>query len=56
MPKKMDGLKKCLLLLNEKDLEQAKQIVVERDVRNLAVVGNTSAFIRYLIQQFIKGN
>lgn len=55
MPKKIDGLKKCFLLLNEKDLEQAKQIAVKRDIRNLAIVGNTSGFIRYLVQQFIKG-
>ena len=55
MPKKIDGLKKCFLLLNEKELEQAKQIAVKRDIRNLSIVGNTSGFIRYLVQQFIKG-
>lgn len=55
MPKKIDGLKKYFLLLNENDLEQAKQIAVRRDIRNLAIVGNTSGFIRYLVQQFIKG-
>lgn len=54
MPKKIDGLKRCILLLNEKELEQAKQIAVKRDIRNLSIVGNTSGFIRYLVQQFIK--
>ena len=54
MPKKIDGLKKYFVLLNEKELEQAKQIAVKRDIRNLAIVGNTSGFIRYLVQQFIK--
>lgn len=55
MPKKIDGLKKYFVLLNEKELEQAKQIAVKRDIRNLTIVGNTSGFIRYLVQQFIKG-
>lgn len=55
MPKKIDGIKKYLVLLIEKDLEQAKQIAVKRDISNLAVVGNTSGFIRYLVQQFLKG-
>ena len=55
MPKKIDGLKKYFLLLNEKELEQAKQMAVKRDIRNLSIVGNTSGFIRYLVQQFIKG-
>lgn len=56
MPKKIDGLKKYFVLLNEKELEQAKQIAVKRDIRNLSIVGNTSGFIRYLVQQFIKDN
>lgn len=55
MPKKIDGLKKYFVLLNEKELEQAKQIAVKRDISNLSIVGNTSGFIRYLVQQFIKG-
>lgn len=55
MPKKIDGLKRYFVLLNEKDFEQAKQIAVKRDIRNLSIVGNTSGFIRYLVQQFIKG-
>ena len=55
MPQKIDGLKRYLVLLDEKKLEQAKQIAVKRDIRNLAIVGNTSGFIRYLVQQFIKG-
>ena len=55
MPRKIGGLKRCFLLLNEKELEQAKQIAVKRDIRNLAIVSNTSGFIRYLVQQFIKG-
>lgn len=55
MPKKIEGLKKFFLLLNEKELQQAKQIAVKRDIRSLSIVGNTSGFIRYLVQQFIKG-
>lgn len=55
MPKKIDGIKKYFVLLNEKELEQAKQIAVKHDIRNLSIVGNTSRFIRYLVQQFIKG-
>ena len=56
MPKKIDGLKKYLVSLNEKDFEQAKRIAVKRDIRNLSIVGNISGFIRYLVQQFIKGD
>ena len=53
MPKKIDGIRHYCLLLNESELEQAKQLSVKRDIRSLAIVGNTSCFIRYLIQEFI---
>lgn len=55
MPKKIEGLKNYFVLLNEKELEQAKQVAVKRNIGNLSIVGNTSGFIRYLVQQFIKG-
>lgn len=55
MPKKIEGLKKFFLLLNEKELEQAKRMAVKRDISNLSIVGNTSGFIRYLVQRFIEG-
>lgn len=52
MPKKIDGLKKYFVLLNEKELEQAKRQAVKRDITTLSLVGNTSGFLRYLVQQF----
>jgi len=55
MPKKIEGLKKFCLLLDDSELEQAKKMAVNRDVTTISIIGNTSKFIRYLIQQFIKG-
>ena len=55
MPKKIDGLKKFCLLLDDSELEQAKKTAVKRDIKTISIIGNTSGFIRYLIQQFIKG-
>ena len=54
MPKKIDGLKKFCVLLDDSELEQAKKAAVKRDVTTVSIVGNTSGFIRYLIHQFIK--
>lgn len=48
--KKIDGLKKYFVLLNEHDLALCKSKMLELDVRNIDVVSNTSKVLRYLVR------
>lgn len=50
MPRKIDGLKRYLVLLNERDLAFCKAQMLKIDIRNIDVVSNTSKMLRYLVR------
>lgn len=50
MPKKIDGLKRYLVLLDERELAICKRQMLKIDIRNIDVVSNTSKMLRYLVR------
>lgn len=50
MPKKIEGLKRYLVLLDERELALCKSQMLKIDIRNIDVVSNTSKLLRYLVR------
>lgn len=50
MPRKIDGLKKYLVLLDERELTFCKRQMLKIDIRNFDIVSNTSKMLRYLVR------
>lgn len=48
--KKLDGCKTYSVILNERELNLCKRVVLNIDVRNIDIVSNTSKLLRYLVR------
>lgn len=48
--KKIEGLKKYCLLLNEDELDICKRSILKLDIRNIDIVSNSSKLMRYLVR------
>lgn len=48
--KKIEGLKKYCLLLNEDELNICKRSILKLDIRNIDIVSNSSKLLRYLVR------
>lgn len=58
MPRRKEEREKPLyrvnVMLDQEQLDRAKKKAVEEDVRNVSNVTNTSKFLRWLIERYLK--
>lgn len=58
MPRRKEEREKPLyrvnVMLDQEALDRAKKKAVDEDVRNIPLVGNTSGFLRWLVDRYLK--
>lgn len=58
MPRRKEDRERPLyrvnVMLDQEQLDRAKKKAVEEDVRNVANVTNTSGFLRWLVDRYLK--
>jgi hypothetical protein len=43
-------------MLDQEALERAKKKAIDEDIRNIPLAGNTSRFLRWLVERYIAQN